>query len=29
LSYKRRRAGKYYSLIKAAPNAIDRGLKPL
>jgi len=26
LSYKRRRAGKYYSLIKVAPNAIDRGL---
>jgi len=26
LSYKRRRAGKYYSLIKVAPNAINRGL---
>ena len=27
LSYKRRRAGKYYPLIKVAPNAIDQGLK--
>jgi len=26
LSYKRRRAGKYYSLIKVAPNSIDQGL---
>ncbi len=29
LSYKRRRAGEYYPLIKVAPNVIDQGLKPL
>ena len=29
LSYKRRRAGEYYPLIKVAPNVIDQGLKLL